>query len=154
MELYLVQHAEAVSKHKDPERPLTDKGRHSVAHVAALSGELGLTIREIQHSGKARAEQTAQILAEYLSPPAGVVHVDGLGPRDDVEPVADRLVRNAEPVMLVGHLPFLERLAGYLLTGDAERTVIEFTNAGIVCLVGDGARWQVRWILTPELAAL
>jgi phosphohistidine phosphatase len=152
MELYLVQHAQAMSKRENPERPLTDEGRRSAAAVAVLAGRLGLAVQQIRHSGKARAEQTATILAEALSPPGGVLQVDGLGPMDDVERVADGLVRDAEPLMLVGHLPFMERLAGYLLTGDPGRPVVAFSNAGIVCLVGEGDRWRVRWIATPELA--
>jgi phosphohistidine phosphatase len=154
MHLFLVQHAEALPKQENLERPLTAEGRGNAAAVAAMCGKLGLAVHQIQHSGKTRAEQTARIVAEALSPPGGVVQVDGLGPRDEVEPVAARLIDNAEPVMLVGHLPFLERLAACLLTGDPERTIIQFTNAAIVCLVGEGDRWQVRWIITPEIAAL
>ncbi len=154
MELYLVQHAQAMSKQEDPQRPLTQEGRRTAAAVAATCRKLGITVQQIRHSGKARAEQTAQVLAEALSPPGGVVQVSGLGPRDDVEPVAHGLVRGAEPVMLVGHLPFMERLAAYLLTGDPDRTVVEFTNAGVVSLMGEGERFRARWILTPEIASL
>lgn len=153
MELYLVQHAEAMSKQENPQRPLTEKGRRTAAAVATLAGRLGLSIHRIQHSGKTRAEQTASIMAETLSPLAGVVQADGLGPRDDVEPVASELVDRGQPVMVVGHLPFLERLAGYLLTGDPEHRVVKFSNAGIVCLARSGDLWQVQWILTPEIAS-
>lgn len=154
MDLYLVQHAQAVPKQQNPQRPLTEEGRHAADVVASACGRLGLTVQQIWHSGKTRAEQTATILAGTLSPPEGVVQVAGLGPRDDVQPVARRLERGTQPVLLVGHLPFLERLAAYLLTGDPECTVVQFTNASVVCLVREGTRWQVRWILTPEIAEL
>jgi phosphohistidine phosphatase len=154
MELYLVQHAEALTEKEDPERPLTEKGRRSAIAVALLAGKLGITVQQIRHSGKTRAEQTAMILAESLSPSGGVTKIDGLGPRDDVEPAADELAHHAEPVMFVGHLPFMERLTAYLLTGDPERPVVRFTNAGIVSLVREGDPWLVRWIITPEIAAL
>ena len=154
MELYLVQHAQALPKEQNPQRPLTEEGRHAADAVASACGRLGLTVQQIQHSGKTRAEQTATILAGTLSPPEVFVQVAGLGPRDDVEPVAHRLERGKQPVLLVGHLPFLERLAAYLLTGDPECAVIEFTNASGVCLVREGSRWQVRAILTPEIAKL
>ena len=72
--------------------------------------------------------------------------------RDEVEPAAKELEEEAKPVMLVGHLPFMERLAGRMLTGDADQAVIDFTNAGIVCLERKDKRWQAAWILTPELA--
>jgi phosphohistidine phosphatase len=55
--------------------------------------------------------------------------------------------------MLVGHLPHLSRLAALLLAGDPERETVAFRNAGVVCLEGQGGRFAVRWILTPELVA-
>jgi phosphohistidine phosphatase len=73
---------------------------------------------------------------------------------DDVKPVAAELEGTAESWMLVGHLPFMERIAGYLLTGDADQPVIDFTNAAIVCLAYQENRWQVAWILTPEIAGV
>jgi phosphohistidine phosphatase len=153
VEVYLVQHAEATSKEENPLRPITEAGRQATADVAIVAAKLGLAVQQIRHSGKLRAEQTANVLAEALSPPDGVVQMDGLAPRDDVAPVADELARTFQPVMLVGHLPFMERLAGALLTGDPEQRVVKFTKAAIVCLSLD-TRWQVPWILTPEMAAI
>jgi phosphohistidine phosphatase len=152
MELFLVQHAEAKSKEKDPERSLTKKGRRNAEAVAASAAKLGLELAQIRHSGKRRAEQTAMILAEKLNPHKGVVAASGLGPLDEVEPVAAELTELGESVMLVGHLPFMERLTGQLVVGDPERPVVSFRNAGIVCLTRDGEHWQVAWILTPEIA--
>ena len=53
--------------------------------------------------------------------------------------------------MLVGHLPFLDRLAGLLITGDAERFVVRFQKGGIVCLVREDETWAVGWVVTPDL---
>jgi len=152
MKVYLVQHAEAKSKEQDPERPLSDLGRRHAEQAARAAGRLGLEVEQIRHSGKTRARQTADIMGEALSPRQGVVSVSGLSPLDDVEPAAKELEEEAKPVMLVGHLPFMERLAGRMLTGDADQAVIDFTNAGIVCLERKDKRWQAAWILTPELA--
>ncbi len=51
----------------------------------------------------------------------------------------------------VGHLPFLSRLAGFLVTGNPEIHVVRFLNAGIVCLKGEQGRWSVSWVMTPDL---
>jgi phosphohistidine phosphatase len=153
MEVYLVQHAEAMPKEKDPKRPITEAGRHATADVAVMAAKLGLDVQQIRHSGKTRAEQTAQILAEVLSPAGGVIAVEGMGPLDDVEPIAAELAEHTGPVMLVGHLPFMERLASFMLTGNAEKPVVKFTKAGIVCLTRD-KHWQVLWIITPEIAGI
>jgi phosphohistidine phosphatase len=80
------------------------------------------------------------------------VTVSGLAPLDDVKPVAAELTGASAPIMLVGHLPFLERLAGQMLVGDPERAVVRFHNAGIVCLTRTNDRWQVSWIVTPPIA--
>ena len=153
MKVFLVQHAEAKSKEVDPKRPLSKQGRKNTQRVATFAAKLNLGITEIRHSGKTRAEQTATILGEALAPSGGVVAVSGLAPLDDVSQVADELARGSTPVMLVGHLPFMARLAGKLLVGDPEQAVVKFRNAGIVCLVREDERWQVAWILTPDMAS-
>jgi phosphohistidine phosphatase len=152
MKVYLVQHGEAEPKSVDPARPLTQQGRHEVEQVAAFAARLGLGVAQIRHSGKTRAEQTATILGEALSPPGGVVAVSGLAPKDDVQPIAETLGRESQPVMLVGHLPFLGRLAGLLVSGNPDLPVVQFRNAVIICLTRAEDRWLVAWILTPEMA--
>jgi phosphohistidine phosphatase len=152
MKVYVVQHGEAEPKSVDPARPLTERGRGDVQRVAAFAARLGLKVAQVRHSGKARAEQTATVLGKALAPPGGVVAVPGLAPNDDVRPVAKALAGESRPVILVGHLPFLARLAGLLLTGDADRSVVRFRNAGLVCLAREADRWQVAWILTPDMA--
>jgi phosphohistidine phosphatase len=152
MKVYLVQHGEAEPKDVDPVRPLTGRGRQDVQRVAAFAARLGLEVHQIRHSGKARAAQTATILREALSPPGGVVEVSGLAPLDDVRLVAHALAQASQQVMLVGHLPFLARLAGFLVTGDPDHPVVEFRNAGLVCLTRKEDGWLVAWVLTPEMA--
>lgn len=152
MKLYLVQHGEAHPKEVDPERGLTERGRRETQQVSAVAARTGLTVVQIRHSGKTRARQTAELMSEALSPPSGVVAISGLAPMDDVQPIAAELAREPEPVMLVGHLPFMARLAGFLLAGDPEQAVVKFRYSAIVCLTHTEARWQVAWVLTPELA--
>jgi phosphohistidine phosphatase len=152
MKIYLVQHGEAEPESVDPARPLTAQGRQDVQQVAAFAARLGLEVEQIRHSGRTRAEQTAEILGEALSPADGVVTVSGLAPNDNVRPVAEALARESQPVMLVGHLPFLARLAGLLVTGNPDRSVVQFRNAGIVCLASEEDHWLIAWIVTPEMA--
>jgi phosphohistidine phosphatase SixA len=63
MDLYLMQHGQATET-EDRERPLTDAGRAAVQRVAELKepGLLTVGISGCLHSGKLRAEQTAQLL--------------------------------------------------------------------------------------------
>jgi phosphohistidine phosphatase len=153
MELYLVQHGEAKSKAEDPQRPLTERGREEIQRVAAFAAKAGLEVSQIRHSGKRRAEETASILAEHLSPAEGVLAIPGLAPMDDVRPVAQALGKETAPLMLVGHLPFMDRLAGMLVTGAPNNSVVRFRMGGIVCLEGAGDDWAVKWVVRPELVA-
>ncbi|MCX5903050.1 MAG: phosphohistidine phosphatase SixA [Proteobacteria bacterium] len=133
MALFLVQHGTSVPKEIDPECPLTDEGRDTVERIARSAAGHKIEVSLIKHSGKTRARQTADIMAYFLKPPGGVQEVSGLNPLDDVTLVAKGLP-GAENVMLVGHLPFMERLVSYLITGATDRIVVKFQNGGIVCL--------------------
>lgn len=151
---YLVQHGEAKPKEEDPERPLTRQGRDDVARVARDLVPRSLELGRILHSGKRRAAETAEILATHLEPREGVEEAEGLGPLDDPAE-ARRLLEEADrPLMLVGHLPHLSRLASSLLTGDQEREVVSFRNGGVLCLESGEQGWEVSWYLTPELAGV
>lgn len=150
MRLYLVQHGEAKAKAEDPERPLTERGAETVQRMAAWASRMQLKVNQIRHSGKKRAQQTAAILAQSLSPTEGVVATTGLDPKDGVRPVAKTLQDASEAVMLVGHLPFLNRLASLLLTDDPERDLICFQYAGIVCLERQERKWSLDWAVPPS----
>ena len=152
MRLYLVQHAEAKSKEEDPQRSLTAEGRQNAEAVAALTSKLGFNVTRIFNSGKTRALETANILGDVLKPAKGGAILSGLGPLDDVVPIAKDMMEKGEDVVLVGHLPFMERLVGYLVVKDPEQPIVQFQNAGIVCLTGEDNRWQVSWILSSDLA--
>jgi phosphohistidine phosphatase len=149
--LYLVRHGDAKSEAEDPRRALTDEGRSSVEKMAIWAAGAGITVARIRHSGKLRAEQTAAIFAEHLHPPHGPVAVTGLAPNDDVRPIADLLARENEPVMLVGHLPFLGRLASHLVLGDAGCPIVHFPAAGFVGIGRQDGEWLVTCAMNPQL---
>jgi len=148
MELYLVQHGEAKKEEEDPERPLTTKGKTEVGHVAARAAKL-IKLTAVKHSPKLRAKQTADIFAGHLH--ASSVEIEGLKPLDDPEVAKKMIEAQNENLMLVGHLPHMNKLASLLLTGDKEADVVSFTKGAVVCLEKE-ERWRVKWILTPELS--
>ena len=152
MKLYLVQHAEAVSKEVDKDRPLSSEGLQNIRKTAYFAADkLILRPALIYHSGKTRAEQTAQILGKRLNPAEGIKPIDGLKPMDNPAIWAERLLTISNDLMLVGHLPHLSRLTSLLTCGDPEKTVVAFRNASIVCLTGEKETWSLNWILTPEM---
>ncbi len=154
MKLYLVQHAQAAAKDVDPQRPLTERGRRDIQKVAAFIKPLDITMDYLWHSGKKRAAQTAEALSEVVKTDKPPAARDGLGPLDDVTPLADELASTAQHIMIVGHLPFLANLASLLLTGSQSAEPVAFKQGGIVCLGRtDENRWHVEWMVTPELLA-
>jgi phosphohistidine phosphatase len=152
MKLYLVQHAKAASKDADPQRPLTGEGRRDVQKVAAFIKPLNLSVDFLWHSGKTRAAQTAQALAEVVEVRTETAAHDGLAPNDDVVALKDELASNEHDVMIVGHLPFLSKLASLLLAGNESAGTVAFRQGGIVCLEQPAEdQWQINWIVVPEL---
>ncbi len=155
MKVFLVQHGRAVSKQENPERPLTEAGvreAHATASFIARSG--ACCPARIYHSGKKRAEQTASALSEHLYPRDGIVAQEGLSAQDDPGIWAERLNTADDEIVLVGHLPHLNRLASLLLTRNPGQSVLLFKNAGMVCLErSEEAKWSVCWAITPGLIA-
>jgi phosphohistidine phosphatase len=152
MALYLVQHGKSLPKDQDEEQGLSHEGAADVERIAGVAKHYGVRVCSIQHSGKKRAQQTADILAVALRPDKGVHVRRGIDPLDDVTPVAGDLHR-ADDLMLVGHLPFMERLTAFLITGTVERLVFKFQNGGIVCLDMDPEErfWFIKWTLMPRI---
>jgi len=139
---YLVRHGEAQREDVDPERHLTDRGAAQVERIARRAvDDVGVRPTRIFHSGKARARQTAEIWAALVGVDGR--ESDGLSPNDDPSLWAARLEDEEADVMLVGHLPHLERLAGLLVTGDADQPVVGFPAGGLVVLGRDGDGWRV-----------
>jgi phosphohistidine phosphatase len=174
MRVYLVQHGEAEEKTVNPERPLTVKGRADVTLVATFLKKAAIRPEMVLHSGKQRAQETAELFAGILG--CGSVEPrDGLAPMDPVLPVDYYLQGVGQSVMLVGHLPFMDKLASFLLADDNEDSgtvafqmgavefqgiwrrpdwsgTVAFQMGGVVCLEqGPNTSWSIQWAVNPEL---
>jgi len=152
MKLYLVQHAKAASKETDPQRPLTEEGHRDLQKVAAFIKPLNLSVDYLWHSGKTRARQTAEVLAKVIEVRKEMTAHDGLSPNDNVTVLKDELISSRQDVMIVGHLPYLPKLASLLLTNSESSNPVAFKNGGIVCLdYSDENQSQLDWMIIPEL---
>ncbi len=151
MALYLVQHGKSLPAEVDPEQGLSPEGTAETERMAQMAKDAGLKVTGILHSGKTRARRTAEILAASLKPTDGTKEAPGLKPLDDAVPWTS--LNPSADLMLVGHLPFMERLAALLVSGSPDKPVIKFQNSGIVCLDQEPAsvNWVVRWAMVPNL---
>jgi len=152
MALLLVQHGKSLPKDKDPAKGLSEEGISEVKHIAGIAKKGGVNVTRIMHSGKKRALQTAEIFASALKPDGGIQEIEGIKPLDGVAAFADK-IEISDNLMLVGHLPFMERLTSYLITGSIEKLVFKFQNGGILCMDKDPETkaWLIKWALMPDI---
>ncbi len=151
MKLYLVQHAEALSKDENPERPLSQKGVVDTANMAAFLQGAGVMVDEVIHSGKARAEQTANILSKavWLGQPA--IEVEGLKPNDSTDHLLHAAETSGGDIMAVGHLPFMDKMVARALTGQEDGISTSFEPGSVVCLERGEDGWQLNWMQRPSM---
>jgi len=152
MKLYLVQHGEAVSKLEDPGRSLSERGVQDVQAVAALLGNAGVKVARVWHSGKRRAEQTADMLAKVVLAGGRAEVVEGISPNDPAGEFASDADVWEEDTLVVGHLPFMSRLVSLLMTGNPDIELVQYKPGSLVCLERlDAEQWVIIWMLRPEL---
>ncbi|MCK5566095.1 MAG: phosphohistidine phosphatase SixA [Planctomycetes bacterium] len=149
MKIYLVQHGNCVSKEVDVERPLSEQGKCDVERVAGFIQTLNISAK-VWHSPKTRAMQTAEMLSAAMTVDGQVETVVGLNPNDDVADIKYRVASSDKDIMLVGHLPFMSKLASLLLTGDENKASVKFVQGGVLCLSDDDG-WEVEWMVVPGI---
>lgn len=151
MAIYLVQHGISLSKDQDPEKGLSEAGKEQSKLIAGVGYHYQIQVYKIVHSGKKRARQTAEIFKTSLHLDGELEQIAGISPMDDVHAFADR-VNDFENCMIVGHLPFMERLVSLLTCKDADQQVYRFQNSGIVCMDHEGDNWFIKWTLNPNIS--
>lgn len=152
MRVYLVRHGEAKSQEEDPERSLNEQGQNETKRVAAFLAPLKLDVDTIYHGGKARARETAEIIAGSVESVNGLKQREGVNPEDDAKKFAKEISKSEVDIMVVGHLPFLGKLASYLLAHDLEADVASIPASGVMCIeLGEEGWWYLLWMVTPEI---
>jgi phosphohistidine phosphatase len=147
MEAIIVRHADAgeADSRKYPDdalRPLSPEGEKEMGRIARGMRKIDIEIEHVFDSGYARARQTALCICKaYEIDPASIRVLKSLVP--DAEPAKTaselRTLRELSHVALVGHMPQLGRLVGYLVAGNTE-LALELKK-GAVCLL-EVDRWS------------
>ncbi len=152
MALYIVQHGLSLPKDQDPEKGLAPQGMEDVKRIAEVARNYGVVVEHILHSGKKRARQTAELIGKVLQLTRGIKEISGIKPLDDVVEFSSQVDFKTN-TMVVGHLPFLERLTSFLITGRQEPMVFKLQNGGIVCLdrVENSDTPAIKWALMPTV---
>jgi phosphohistidine phosphatase len=104
-------------------------------------------VAHIIHSGKSRAQQTAEVVAKAIPPSDGVSISAKLAPLTEPSIWTERLAATDTDTILVGHLPHLSNLAALLLCQDEDNKVVNFQMGGVVCLGRDEeGNWSLQWM--------
>jgi phosphohistidine phosphatase len=153
MRLYLARHAEAASKQKDKIRGLTPKGIRDAQALAGFVRLLGVKVASIWHSGKPRSVQTAEVLASAFHARRNQILRPDINPNSPARPVAKLIQKARKDLLIVGHQPFLGKLACKLLGRGATPAMLNLAKASILCLeYRDDRGWQIEWMINPETA--
>ncbi len=147
-QIYFAQHGLAIDKSENPERPLSANGVTQTQAVANHLKASSILISNIFHSGKLRAQQTAEIFAATLVTPSPTL-LHGMSPMDNCETLINDL--NIDHALYVGHLPHLDKIVSSLVTKNEASHILKFKNSGIVCLNNDDGNYSIRWYLAPDL---
>ena len=151
MKLYLVRHGEAVSENVDPRRPLSHDGKKEVEKTAKALRKMGIAVAAIIHSGKKRAQQTADIIQAAIAPELKLIQKDSLGPNDSTEQIYKDIMKRSEDFMIVGHMPFLGKLVSRLVLGDENRDLVKLTTGSVAALECEAASWYIIFLISPEI---
>ncbi len=152
MKLYCVRHCEANMADVDPERGLSEQGLVDVAKLAEHLQQQNIIIPEVMHSGKKRAQQTAEILAGACVAENVVASPNLLDDQADVNAIVDMSRSWVTDTMLVGHMPYMANLVGALMMDIGDNFhLVTYAPGTIACLnlVSEG-RWVIDWVLKPE----
>jgi phosphohistidine phosphatase len=158
MDLYVIRHAEAVSRddptYGDDERPLTENGRTQARTLARSLVARGIQFDAVIASPLARARQTAEEMLQNMPGPLADVefcrHVAPGGKHRKL--IRFLLGVGGESVALVGHEPVLGEFAARLI--GCRKANVKLAKAGVAHIRYDGSIGKddgtLIWLLTPE----
>ena len=146
--VYFIQHGIALTSAEDENRPLSNVGIDEVRSVADRLRNCGIEIIKVYHSGKLRAQQTAEVFAQTFKS-GEVLELEGMGPNDEAHLLIDQL--SEDKALYVGHLPNIQKVVSTLIAGNELAETIRFKNAAVACVEMDGQGAGLKWFITPDL---
>jgi phosphohistidine phosphatase len=161
VDVHLVRHA--IADRRDParwpddaKRPLTAEGIARFRSAARGLRRLVPRVETVLSSPYARSWQTAVILHEDAGWPAPdrCPALEAVRPSSDAVEVLEGL-DSASSVALVGHEPYLSRLASLLLSGNESLIQLELKKGGVALIAfADHSRpgaGLLRWSASPKI---
>jgi phosphohistidine phosphatase len=148
-----MRHGQAKTPADGGESELTTNGRAIIAHQAERLADLlkqqAVTLQQVYHSGKKRAEQTAAITIAHVAPQLESIIEPGLSPNADPNMLSLDLNGRPGPILLVSHLPFIPALMARLLGKALRHTSDAIAPGTVIALERKDSGWQISSILSP-----
>lgn len=151
MHLYLLRHGEALPENLDPRRPLSERGKEQIKAAGNFLKRSGAEIDAFYHSGKNRAQQSAEIVRQIVNPQAPLVRKEHLEPEDHVEEMMEVLKVCQENILIAGHLPYLAVLMAALLKGPQISHTAYPTGTVAVLEKDASGGWNLSTLWSPSV---
>lgn len=150
MNLYLMQHGEALLKGIDREESLSEKGKEIVKMSAIALKKMNISFDVIICSPKKRSKQTAQIIAKtFMFPLKKIIETQKVNPLTPAEETLDFISKH-ERVFIAGHLPSIKEIISYLLYPTAAIEV-DIQNGGCTRIDIERDKNILKWHVTPNI---
>jgi phosphohistidine phosphatase len=159
MELYLLRHGIAEDRApsgRDPDRALTEEGRHKLRKVLKRAQQAGVEPSLIISSPYKRALETAEIAASELKYAGEILRSGTLTPDSSPPSVWSEIKehRDEPSILLAGHEPLFGTTVAWLL--GSTHQMVAFKKAALVRIDVHTFSAQpqgiLQWMLTPKLA--
>ena len=160
MELYIIRHGLAhplgqKNDFSDEKRTLTSQGRDRIREIAKGLRKLEVRPEMVLTSPLARAQETAEIVAETLGVDKQMLlTTTKLAPGSAFEELFVEIKeKHVESIALVGHEPDLGELSGLLISGQ-DHVAVPLRKGGVCCVnvteTVPSFKGTLVWLLTPK----
>lgn len=156
MFVYVIRHAWAghagdPNYPNDGARPLTAEGRKRFGRQMKRLVKSGFTVERIACSPLVRCVETAEIVAEHVSPPPPIEQRSALEPGSQLAPLVAWSNAAAADTAWVGHNPDVARLTSALI---GQRCGLHFTKGAVAAIEFDAAvrpgEGLLRWFVNAR----
>ncbi|MFC1566639.1 phosphohistidine phosphatase SixA [bacterium] len=151
MKLLIVRHADSISSPTIDEKILSEKGIQETVKIAKHLQKIAYKSDNIWHSTKLRAKQTASIIAEHIDSTDKLVQKPNLAPLDDPRDIITEIENIDENVIVVSHLPFIQKMLSYLFINTDLLSIFDFKSSSVICLEKHESEWVIEWALSAEI---
>lgn len=152
MKLYLMRHGDAEPFGPDKNRVLSAQGKHDITCLSHFLAPLKINVAHFFHSDKIRAIETASIMSAAIQSASPFVIRQELDSMASIQLLVDEIPALEGDTFLVGHMPYMGKLASFLTTGQEHLAHYAILPGTLLCFEGEPyqERWQLTWMLNPH----